>query len=151
MSLMVATAAEFWTPEMITAVFAGIGLVIANVVLLMKNSSNSKMLQLKTEVQKTRTEATTEVTIASAQLDFLIRPMREQVEAQGVKMNNLEDETKLLRDECASLRQYEHTVTIYAEYLTALYRWINENVSNPKTPMPDLPFQLRKYMEGSTK
>jgi hypothetical protein len=134
-------AAEYWTGTTITAWTVGIATVITAWITLYKALSANRL------------------DLARSQIEYLVKPMQDNLEDYRKRIETLEKERfeeKLERGiekqersaEKILLEETKKILTIFADCYNILYNWIDENITDRKTPMPELPEKAQAYLKG---
>jgi low affinity Fe/Cu permease len=147
-SILSVGAAEYWTATTITAWTVGIATVITAFVTL-----------YKVWVAQIESRSKDRIDLAKSQIEYLVKPMRDDLDSYRKRIEALEDERIVERRERYEERkersaervlfeEHKTIITIFADHFTILYKWIDENIIDRKTPIPELPPKLQVYQKG---
>lgn len=142
-------AAEYWTAATITAWTVGLAAIISALVGAHKGwvSYIEGRDKAKLDIAKSQLEY-----IIKPQIEYIVNPLYRRIEDLEKERRDEKRERAEERKERAEERilfeEHKTIINIFADHFTIVYRWIDENIVDRKTPMPELPPKLEKYREG---
>lgn len=128
-----------------TAIGGLFAAITGAIVLFYKTRIASRVSKNTENIAAAKAKVADTIELAEAQFRLLVIPLQDELDGYRHRIEALETERQ---KEKVFLDDYRRIITIYAEYLTLIHKWIDENIVDRKTKIPEPPEELSKYKNG---
>ena len=175
---------EFWSAEIITAIALGITGILGAFTAFYKirvgqlerqreDALKAAAKKREDDLKAAEEQHSAQLTLAAAQIEYLVRPMqgemagyRERIEAlekereqekrerEKEKVEREKEKAERAREKAERVKEkkflleYRNVVAVFATFLDQVDTWIDENITDRKTEKPKPPPEVEKYKNG---
>jgi hypothetical protein len=137
------TGTEFglWATGIVGLITATMGAIV----LFYKTRIASRVSKNAENIEAAKAKVADTIELAEAQFRLLVVPLQDELDGYRHRIEALETERQ---KEKLFLEEYRRIVGLFADHLTHVHKWIDENITDRKTKIPELPEELNKYKNG---